>query len=127
MNKLCKHCKIELKESDKGLFCSDWCKEMHSIKNKVKSKEQIKEQKELLKYRKYKVRKCICGADLKKGQHKCDDCKSTHKFEYIICEQKCLQCGGEISAKRCNSKIKKLCSQECQKRYYYRKKLAQLL
>jgi len=116
MNKLCKHCKTELKESDKGLFCSDWCKE-----------ESRKSNKKRAKVFKTKHRTCKCGADLKKGQHKCDECKSTHKFEYVICEQRCLYCGGEITAKRCNAKIKKLCSLECSKRYHYRKKLAQNL
>lgn len=117
--KLCKHCKIELKESDKGSFCSEWCKEMKLIENRSKSKLQIKEKRELLKYKNYKVRKCGCGNDLKKGQSRCLDCQSEHKFKYVVCEQKCLFCGGEIIARNHIRKKKIFCQAQCSKSYKY--------
>lgn len=104
--KLCKQCRSELKDS-RSLFCSDWCKEQSRLFIKRKTKIKV-------------PRKCECGHDLKKGQHKCDDCKASHKFEYVTCEQKCLNCGGPITARNYQKDKKRFCEPKCIKAYYFR-------
>lgn len=95
--KLCKQCKTELKQSD-GMFCSLWCKEQFIFENRKIKKAKIK-----------KVRKCKCGSDLKKGQHSCDECKSSKKFGICNGDNLCKKCGMTIIATNFTKQKRKLC------------------
>lgn len=109
MLKLCKYCNIELRESKGHLYCSLWCKQQKKLNTK---KDKIK-----------LPRKCKCGNDLKRYRSKCDDCL-LKPFEYTKCENKCLNCGGDITARLHKKYKKKFCEAKCAKAYYYRHKVA---
>jgi len=114
ITKLCKYCRKELKENDgRSRFCSLWCKEEHKL---LRIKPKIKKAKI--------ERFCSCGNKLVRFARFCDECriirrkgyKKHRELEYISCG-KCLQCGEDCLIRN-GAKTKKICSIECQRKYY---------
>jgi len=130
----CKECRTVLSTEFTGLYCSEWCKDIGSEKNyklrKCKNYETCGNFTDVI-YNKRDGRiaghKRLCNEcfDIKynsvKIKIKSNKNYKKREYKYVISNNKCLQCGGNIYCREHNVNIKKFCEASCSIKYHYEK------